>query len=45
MMVADPMLKDAFVSLFAAAIRSARKQEVRFSVTAEPRDEAKRAMW
>jgi len=45
MVAADPMMKDAFVSLFAAAVRSARKQEVRFSVTAEPKDEAKRAMW
>jgi|GEM_PF-1288034 len=45
MVSADPMLKDAFVNLFAAAVRSARKQEIRFSVTVEPKAEVKRDLW
>lgn len=42
---ADPMLKDAFMSLFAASSRSAKRQEARLSVAAEQRREDRRDMW
>lgn len=45
LVTADPMLKDAFMSLFAAAARSAKKQEARLSVTAECVTETRRDMW
>ncbi|MDQ1372226.1 MAG: hypothetical protein QG582_1142 [Candidatus Thermoplasmatota archaeon] len=42
---ADPMLKDAFMNLFAAAARSARKQGASLSVTAEVKKDAGRHQW
>ncbi len=45
LVTADPMLKDAFMNLFATAARSAKRQETRLSVTAECRKEAGRNMW
>ena len=42
---ADPMLKDAFMNLFAAAARSGKRQEAKVSVTAELRKEGRREMW
>jgi len=42
---ADPMLKDAFMNLFSAAARSARRKEARLSVTGQCIKEAGRDMW
>jgi GAF domain-containing protein len=45
LVTADPMLKDAFVSLFAAVARSAKRQEAKLSVSATVVKEPRRDMW
>ncbi len=45
LVTADPLLKDAFMTLFAAAARSGRGHEVRLSVSAEQAKEGRRDMW
>jgi signal transduction histidine kinase len=43
--VADPMLKDAFLNLFVTASRSSKRPETRMAVTAEEHKEGRRNMW